>query len=349
MLTISLIQLTNSDFVYHFNSILTKGKKDNTYKFALARFLLDYSYGLDDKYIENKINDNSYEEIEFSKIAKSFLKYYWHQICKYKIKQNYNLEKLPLVVQIITDVFGNEYIPDSFEKMEREKIVYAEKMITKKCFLEVIPRFQNMPEGNRIRSTNVFYEYNTKSISLKPQAALFFKENYSFLSKSVIMEWAKFLEKINHGLPRLISKIESEEFKRGSLSKYRTILQKYFDKCFYCNNPLSQETYSIHVDHFIPWSYIYEDELWNLVLACDRCNCDKSDSLIEPQVENIKKLVQRNLDYRVKIEELEKSIKRLEGKYTQEKAIEKYYQNCLDYGFTKVTLNIDDKSFNDAS
>jgi hypothetical protein len=28
-----------------FVSILTKGKKNNTYKFALARYLLDYSNG----------------------------------------------------------------------------------------------------------------------------------------------------------------------------------------------------------------------------------------------------------------------------------------------------------------
>jgi len=62
---------TDNNFTYYFNSILTKGRKDNTYKFALARFLVEYSYRLDTK-IENKIKINSYEKIEFSKIAKEF-------------------------------------------------------------------------------------------------------------------------------------------------------------------------------------------------------------------------------------------------------------------------------------
>ena len=40
--------MSNNDLAYYFNSILTKGRKVNTYKFALARFLVDYSYILDD-------------------------------------------------------------------------------------------------------------------------------------------------------------------------------------------------------------------------------------------------------------------------------------------------------------
>ncbi|HXW11236.1 MAG TPA: hypothetical protein VD694_00640 [Nitrososphaeraceae archaeon] len=188
------------------------------------------------------------------KIAKSFLKYYWHQICKYRIRQNYNPDKPPLIVQIIQNEFGENYIPEPFEKMNLEKILRAEKMIAKKCFLEVIPRFQNIPEGISITSNRVFYEYDNYSIS---QALLFLKVNHSFLRKAVMLEWAKFLEKINHGLPRLISKIEGEEFKRNSLNKYQLILEKYFGRCFYCDNQLSSGSMSTHVDHFIPWSYIF--------------------------------------------------------------------------------------------
>lgn len=120
-----------NEFIYYFNSILTKGKKDNTYKFALAKFLIDYSHGLDENYIDDKIKGKQTETIEFSLIAKSFLKYYWHQICKYKIKQNYNPEKLPLVVQITQNIFGKNYIPEPFESMDIEKIQKAEKEIAR--------------------------------------------------------------------------------------------------------------------------------------------------------------------------------------------------------------------------
>lgn len=108
---------------------------------------------MNDTDIKNKIKNNSFERVEFSTIAKSFLKYYWHQICKYKIRQNYHIDKPPLIVQIVYDIFGKEYIPHSFKKMDPGKISKAEKRITKECFKEVIPRFQNISEGNKISLT----------------------------------------------------------------------------------------------------------------------------------------------------------------------------------------------------
>ena len=36
---------------------------------------------------------------------------------------------------------------------------------------------------------------------------------------------------------------------------------------------------SVHVDHFIPWSFIKDDNLWNFVLACPKCNESKNDKL----------------------------------------------------------------------
>ena len=63
------MDLANYDFHYYFNSILTKGKKDNTYKFALARFLVDYYYRLEEPYIKDKIVNNELETIELAIIA----------------------------------------------------------------------------------------------------------------------------------------------------------------------------------------------------------------------------------------------------------------------------------------
>jgi hypothetical protein len=62
--------------------------KDNTYKFALARFLVDYAYHLDDTYVKTNLEYDTNEIIEFTTIAKFFLEYYWHQICKYTIRKN---------------------------------------------------------------------------------------------------------------------------------------------------------------------------------------------------------------------------------------------------------------------
>jgi hypothetical protein len=70
--------------------------------------IITYPDASDD--IQGRLKDAVYEKIEFSKIARSFLKYYWHQICKYKIRQNPHPYKPPKIVQIIQSEFGQDYI-----------------------------------------------------------------------------------------------------------------------------------------------------------------------------------------------------------------------------------------------
>ncbi len=60
--------------------------------------------------------------------------------------------------------------------------------------------------------------------------------------------------------------------------------------CFYCGE--SMLGHDIHVDHVIPRQLVYHDEIWNLVLAHDFCNQQKSDSL--PSKKYIEKLILRN-------------------------------------------------------
>lgn len=246
------------------------------------------------------------------------------------------MDKLPLIVQIIQSVFGSRYIPEPFESMDKDMVALAEKLITKKCFEEVIPRFQNITDGIHIISNKVFYEYHNNLIEVKPAALQFFRTNYSFLSKVIILEWAKYLEKINHGLPMLISKIEGNIPSRSALEKIKSMLLKHSNICFYCSNLLSNDKQMIHADHFIPWSFIFEDEIWNLVLSCRKCNLKKHSSL--PPKQFIKLLVRRNDQLCNIIFGMKKSLLKLDPGLLQEKTIMKHYQNCMDYGFTVTHL-----------
>ena len=262
----------------NFVSIMTKGKKDNTYKFALARYLLDHAR-----------KDDAGLEIRYRDIAEAFLTYYWHQECKYKIKQNFHHNRDPHVIQIIRRIFGQDYIRGNLRDMPKEKRQQAVQEIVRKVFGTaktktslVVPRFQRISRGNRVVEERVFYEYDdvAKIITLRPEALEFFKENRILLLKMIILEWASFLERINT-LPRLVAKIQNYEARRGSLKRFRDILASRSEsgRCFYCNRDLADG--AIHVDHFIPWSYVFEDELWNLVLSCSECNSRKSDLLAD--------------------------------------------------------------------
>ena len=52
------------------------------------------------------------------------------------------------------------------------------------------------------------------------------------------------------------------------------------------------ESRAPHIDHVIPRSFVFEDEIWNLVATCGNCNGAKSDIL--PDERFIAKLADRN-------------------------------------------------------
>ena len=137
------------------------------------------------------------------------------------------------------------------------------------------------------------------------------------LEKLNYYAWARFLEQINDDnvLMRVIDKLELATPKREDLSVYREILRKEFeeDTCFYCGKKLGK---NIHVDHFIPWSFVKDDKLWNFVLSCARCNERKSNKLPKQ-------------DFLIKIEQRNKGIQVVDNIIVQ-KDFERYSQDLLN-------------------
>lgn len=249
-----------------FLAILTKGKKNNTYKFMLAKVLLDYS--------RRKNETGTTHNIPYRYLASNFLRHYWYQEYKFRIKQDFYTERIPKVIHSMRKVFGDSASGD-FKHQDKDKIRNAEERILRTVFGHnksstslVVPLFQNTGD----HGPGIFYDYDDdkKVLFLRPEALAFFKRNYGILSKALLAEWAKFLEKTNDSLPRLVSKIERPVPRRGPLTAYRRVFSKHTTDCFYCGSRLQKR--NTHVDHFIPWSYIYDDNAWNLVLACQECN-----------------------------------------------------------------------------
>ena len=312
-----------------FLSIISKSRKDNTYKFALGKTLLDYC--------RNNLPTGRIVEIKYEHLAGEFLKHYWYQKYKFKMKQDFHIKKTPVVMRILEDIFG-EMPPYRFENLDQDKLVQAKKEILEKIFGMarqnkgmVIQRFQRIMDGNSVKDTNMFYDYNDdeKKIFLKPKAHEFFRQNYGLLTRALLAEWIRYLEKVNHGLPMLTAKIDNEEAERSNLTKYRKMFLEYSDHCFYCNNYLKSG--SIHVDHFIPWSYIFDNNAWNLVLVCKECNLRKSNSL--PDRKFVDYLVSRDEEYSKTMETMRKSLIQLSFKGSWEGEIQNHYKLCQEFGF----------------
>lgn len=315
-----------------FMSVISESRKDNTYKFALGKTLLDYC----------KTNpwDGSIQEIKYDYLAGEFLKHYWYQKYKFRLKQDFHVVKRPAVMRILKDVFGDtQHI--KFQDVESEQLTLARKNILKDVFGlarrkkgAVVPRFQRTMDGTTTRDSTIFYDYDDERqlIFLRPEAHAFFKNNYALLTRALLAEWVLYLERVNHGLPMLAAKIDNEEAERGMLGKYKTAFGEMGEKhCFYCNSRLERN--HVEVDHFIPWSYIFEDSAWNLVMACKYCNRDKSNSL--PPQELVCDLINRDERYSRTLPIMHKSILELSirGVGTWKKEIHNHYKICGEYGF----------------
>ena len=307
-----------------FRIIMVDGDKDNTYKFVLAKVILDYC------------KDNASHDIRYDYLAHEFLKHYWYQEYRYGLKQDFKTEKRLRVISVLHDVFGGKEPPADFEHLGKDDVLAAKKKILAELFGHarnkkslVVPRFQNIPgDGGDTVEYGIFYRYDddAKTIYLRPEAHDFFKRNYHVLHMALIAAWARFLERVNGPIPYLVSKIEEPDKERGPTDKYRKLLSKYETCCFYCQTAL-EKNYT-HVDHFLPWSYVFEDELWNLVLACRSCNLKKSNRVAPKELKE--RLVGRNRECYDIIRELRSSLEKLDRNGCGwEPEINRHYEMCL--------------------
>jgi len=327
---------TSAGLPSNFLSILTHGVKDNTYKFALARALIEFCR-------EQRRGERDLE-VPYTYLAEKFLRYYWFQACILRIRQNFKPNMPPRIITIINEIF-DDGAPGSFDRLDPARVQKAKQKILKNVFGHarsktslVVPRFQKIRVGRESMEVQSFYEYDDdrQLLVLKPDAFDFLRDNHAMLTKVVILEWTKLLERINPSLPKLAAKLETNAsaVKRRSLAEYRKLFLPYDNHCFYCRSIL--EPGFIDVDHVIPWSYIYDDNAWNLVLACNECNCKKSDSL--PYDEFWNALISRNYRHYGEIKKLKESLDLLSRGRGWEPEVENYYTQCLEYGFGKIRL-----------
>ena len=286
----SFEEKTDGEFRDEFVGILTKGVKNNTYKFALARFMLEYS------------QRNNDPMVRYSMIAEYFFKYYWMQECKFKLRQGPENQR-PEIITIIRDEFPEQVYPQTFKRLKKEKpdqVSRCIEKITKKCFDDVIPRFQKISGEKRTFFHYFAKEYGDSAdnkridprggILLNREAINFFRGHHACLLKAVTLEWLRFLEKRNFGTPNLVKKLEGIP----GLRNQRVFVDRLWpltEGCFYCEDTLRRGA-NTHVDHFIPYDYVGDTAMWNLVLACQGCNCKKSDRL--PPQRYLGKLHERN-------------------------------------------------------
>lgn len=284
-----------TDYIKHWIDVIENMNNENTYKLAWGRAIL-----------ELVVEKNTPGEmlIHFEQIAHKMLKYYWNQIFFFNLKQS--PQKKPIIVQetekcieLVNSKRDNN-APIWFDKAEhilqKEDVFYQKEIrkIATTLGYDVSWRFL---KANNQEYNLYLLDKKAKTVYLSQHDVSDLKEYAFVLSQLLNYRWAQLLEKFNNS-PRIALKVKGisdEKIRRHSLKKYKDILISQMEngqvKDFYTGYVLNVD--DISVDHVIPWSYMYSDDLWNLVLTSKSMNSSKSNSI--PSEAVIHRLEDRNL------------------------------------------------------
>lgn len=251
--------------------------KTTSYKFALLRAIL-----------ENLYRTTKDLEVSFDQLSESFAKLYWNLVIRNGYSQGHQAQ-----IEKVLKKFQNEWrIPSgvSFDSLQEnhkfELIKRIEgKVIRKYVVGALFANTEGMVYGFAKKERKLTITPGAYEFLLKYQTNIFKLNNY---------ELAKFLQKKN---PHLMHGILLEEIEnitqRESLQQFQQMIVTHSGStCFYTDRPLQVAKRSIAVDHFVPWSFVHSDELWNFVLTSSSLNSSKGSKL--PAERYLNKLDVRN-------------------------------------------------------
>ncbi len=297
-------------------TIIEQMKNDNTYKLAWGRAIIECIS------LKHCSEDNEHIIVDFDDISRCMIKYYWNQMFFFHLKQSPYKDKEPIICSDVNQLIeewkkkkGNLipkwYSEEEVRKNNKELFDVILKDVSKTLHENVSWRFMNIP--GKITLHIYKYDKDNSRLYFYYKDALLIRDEYGILlSKLLNYKWTQLLETFNYH-PRIalkVSSLSNNIIRRNDLSKYKEELPKEHDGKavdFYTGEELSDE--DISIDHVIPWSFMYSDDIWNLVITSRSHNSSKSNSI--PDVEVIERLKERNErlkkivgdSYRLSIEE----------------------------------------------
>ena len=134
-------------------------------------------------------------------------------------------------------------------------------------------------------TNNCPYAINGETIEINPKWERYLNDNYLILRDFTFWNLAVFLQKRNPNVPDVPSKLV-KPIQRDSLTKQRNFWNTFIEingpiQCIYTGKILNKNDFDL--DHFVPWSFVSHNLLWNLLPANSSINSSKNNNL--PQLE----------------------------------------------------------------
>jgi len=121
---------------------------------------------------------------------------------------------------------------------------------------------------------------NCRSVVVHPDWASYLEQHYVVVRGWLAWEWMGYMQKRNPSTPAIANKLFVPT-KRDSLGKqtdyWKMILRSQELRCIYSQKPLDPKKLSL--DHYLPWSFVAHDQLWNLLPTTPEVNSSKSNNL----------------------------------------------------------------------
>ncbi len=133
---------------------------------------------------------------------------------------------------------------------------------------------------DRIPLYRVEGDRSPEAIRVHPDWMAYLMENMCIVRGWLDMHWLWYLHRRNPNVPSLSSKLWAPPAQRVAMTSQRNFWQPAVRegfRCIYTGEQVPPNRFAL--DHFLPWSWVGHDQLWNLVPVSQSVNSSKGDRL----------------------------------------------------------------------
>ncbi|GEP64137.1 hypothetical protein CBE01nite_19050 [Clostridium beijerinckii] len=247
-------------------------------------------------------------EIEFRTLICKMVVKAWYPLLKYKL--SFGLcDNLAKVANYISDTYNLE---SNYDERKLFNFIYSSQDKTlnkmlKELTLNVPYRFLSPFFENKLRgqkkvqklieelskedneSIYEIYKNNKDEncIRIKDNWCNYLKFNYRIIQGWAYYRLVCFLQKRNPNVPGIAMKLEAPKNRdlREQTKIWKQVIEQRHITDLYTGLDFTETNYNdygvLSIDHFIPWSFVLHDQMWNLVPTFKNINSKKSDNLLQ--------------------------------------------------------------------
>lgn len=132
--------------------------------------------------------------------------------------------------------------------------------------------------------SNIIYRFSNivgmdSRIIVDPDWANYIKSNYEIIRGWIQYNMIIYLQRRNPSVPGISNKLYAPQKRKLELVKKYWKAVIAVSSVYDIYGDLAMDNSDVSIDHFIPWSYVAHDELWNLIPTTRSVNSQKSNHL----------------------------------------------------------------------